>query len=423
MINEKFRGKYWFLSNMCESPVNVDHVTYPTVENAYQASKTLDHDARVQFATCNCWEAKQRGGKNAKKHGFTTLEVRADWNDVKEDVMERLLQQKFTPGSDLAKKLLATGDEVIIHYNEHGDFYWGVCKDRGENKLGLLLMKIRNGLQAMETEKEGTVGTGKVKLVIFGGRDFNDYALLERVVKATNIYKDGRISTIISGGAAGADKLGERFARENDIRIEQYLAAWDDIDAEGAVVKTNRSGKKYNALAGFWRNEDMAIVAEAGLGFWNGKTPGTKDMIATCEANDVKLHVVMYDQEPVADFNHGLITCRIHELKSIKADIKINIARKDVPMPGVQHVTALAPSAMNFSYYWDNKDSGDWWDGYVSIWKSEKKDNAVYWDKINKIAAHISAGRRVAIACFCEDESHCHRSLVRADIQSVLANV
>ena len=81
----------------------------------------------------------------AKKMG-RRVNLRKDWEDVKIQVMEKGLRLKFQDPT-LRKKLLATGDEELVEGNPWGDRYWGVCNGSGKNKLGKLLMKIREELQ------------------------------------------------------------------------------------------------------------------------------------------------------------------------------------------------------------------------------------------------------------------------------------
>lgn len=135
MIDD-FRGKYRFLSNFQASTVEYEGELYPTVENAYQAAKTLNLYAREEFTRISAKEAK-RAGK--------TLTLREDWEEVKFDIMLNLVRQKFCY-KPLADKLLATGDKELVEGNWWGDTYWGVCRGNGENNLGKILMKVRDEL-------------------------------------------------------------------------------------------------------------------------------------------------------------------------------------------------------------------------------------------------------------------------------------
>ena len=79
-----------------------------------------------------------------KKMG-RSVSLRPDWEDIKDDVMLEGLYRKFT-NDELAEWLLDTGDEELVEGNWWGDRYWGVCNGIGQNKLGKLLMKVREEL-------------------------------------------------------------------------------------------------------------------------------------------------------------------------------------------------------------------------------------------------------------------------------------
>ena len=56
--------------------------------------------------------------------------------------MRDLLRNKFSE-PDLAARLLATGSTELIEGNNWNDTFWGVCRGRGRNMLGQLLMEVR----------------------------------------------------------------------------------------------------------------------------------------------------------------------------------------------------------------------------------------------------------------------------------------
>jgi len=64
------------------------------------------------------------------------------------------VRAKFEQNPDLAAKLIATGDEELVEGNTWGDTYWGVCRGVGQNKLGKILMNVRQELAALP-EGEG----------------------------------------------------------------------------------------------------------------------------------------------------------------------------------------------------------------------------------------------------------------------------
>ena len=142
---KSFSGDYRFLSNFYPVKVVLDGVTYPTVENAYQAAKTLDLEKRMMFLDVFPGFAKRLGQR---------LELRPDWNDVKLDIMKRLNEQKYMR-PDLRKKLCDTYPIDIVEGNTWGDTFWGVCEGKGSNHLGQILMTIR--MQLLIDDLRGTV--------------------------------------------------------------------------------------------------------------------------------------------------------------------------------------------------------------------------------------------------------------------------
>ena len=139
MINS-FDGEFAFLSNFFPSPITFDGITFPTVENWFQAWKT---EVPAEFRAIATAETPGR----AKRLGRKCI-LREDWEEVKEQVMEDGLRLKFAD-PELKAKLLATGDQYLEEGNTWHDNYWGVChcikcQDiMAKNHLGKLLMKLR----------------------------------------------------------------------------------------------------------------------------------------------------------------------------------------------------------------------------------------------------------------------------------------
>lgn len=141
---DDFRGAYRYLSNFHVADVMYEGVLYPSSEHAYQAAKDLRFETRSRFIdrAVTCGQAKRTGGRN----GIVTL--RADWEDVKEQVMYDIVNDKFMRHFALRTALLNTGDAVLIEGNYWHDNTWGSCRctrcgDAGLNSLGKILMRIR----------------------------------------------------------------------------------------------------------------------------------------------------------------------------------------------------------------------------------------------------------------------------------------
>lgn len=136
---ESFQGDNRWLSNFYPCTVTLEGITYPSTENAYQAMKCENTADRLKFVDIPAGKAKRLGRK---------IEVRKDWESVKEDVMNQLLAIKFS--QDFFKqKLLNTGDAEIQEGNAWGDLFWGVdiITGEGKNKLGKRIMLIRKILR------------------------------------------------------------------------------------------------------------------------------------------------------------------------------------------------------------------------------------------------------------------------------------
>jgi hypothetical protein len=117
------------------------------------------------------------------------------------------------------------------------------------------------------------------KVIIAGGRKFNDYNLLKN--KLDTILAEKRKTHqiyIISGMAKGADTLGERYANENNFTVLGFPAEWN----------------LYGKSAGIRRNEEMAKVGDALIAFWDGESPGTKHMIETAKDKRLLVRVIKY---------------------------------------------------------------------------------------------------------------------------------
>jgi ribA/ribD-fused uncharacterized protein len=131
-----FRGKYRWLSNFPDCPIEWDGIVYPSPENAYQAAKTNDPAERKWFLDIKSSEAKKLGLK---------VTMRPDWESIKLQVMEEIQRRKYAQ-EPFRTKLLETGDAYIEETNHWGDTYWGVCGGVGANWLGQLIMKVRSEL-------------------------------------------------------------------------------------------------------------------------------------------------------------------------------------------------------------------------------------------------------------------------------------
>lgn len=136
----QFRNEYHFLSNFYRCPVTYEGLTYQNTEAAFQAAKCIGENIglRNEFVNLSGGEAKRKG-----RH----VPLRADWENVKLNVMLAIVTAKFKQNPDLAKKLLATDNLELVEDNTWNDTYWGRCQGVGKNMLGTILMQVRYELQ------------------------------------------------------------------------------------------------------------------------------------------------------------------------------------------------------------------------------------------------------------------------------------
>lgn len=141
-----FFGDYRFLSNFytgsgqqLREVFRGNQLSYPTVEHAFQASKSLDVTKRLQIALLVTPSEAKRFGR--------TLVLRPDWESVKDDVMLYWVREKFYRSPQLQERLIRTAPAHLLETNTWGDLYWGVDPaGNGKNRLGGILMQVRDEL-------------------------------------------------------------------------------------------------------------------------------------------------------------------------------------------------------------------------------------------------------------------------------------
>lgn len=113
-----------------------------------------------------------------------------------------------------------------------------------------------------------------MKLGVVGSRGFDNWS----VIRATldRIRESKKITSIISGGARGPDKLGARYAKEHGIPLTEHLPDWE----------------KHGRSAGYIRNVDIVNDSDIILAFYDGRSSGTKHTMTTAHEQGKKVYVV-----------------------------------------------------------------------------------------------------------------------------------
>jgi ribA/ribD-fused uncharacterized protein len=137
---KEFQDGYEWLSNFAPCEINFNGRCFASVEHAYMSAKSND----LEWKTF-CSDANNSPGKVKRKSKKILL--REDWESIKVEIMYQLLELKFSQ-EPYRTLLLNTGNILIQEGNRWGDTFWGVDLNTnvGENKLGLLIMQIREQL-------------------------------------------------------------------------------------------------------------------------------------------------------------------------------------------------------------------------------------------------------------------------------------
>lgn len=115
-----------------------------------------------------------------------------------------------------------------------------------------------------------------MKLIVAGSRSAC-YRVVHMAVHNW-VEAHGEPSAVLCGGARGADTYGQLIAANRDWPVEMYPADWD----------------KYGKRAGYLRNLEMGLNADALLAVWDGESKGTKMMIDIAKQQDIDVTVVTY---------------------------------------------------------------------------------------------------------------------------------
>jgi ribA/ribD-fused uncharacterized protein len=147
----RFVGDYSFLSNFYACKILHNRIEYSSVENFYVAMKSNSNQI-IDNITYTDLEFKKyisniESPSKVKKIGKNIV-IRFDWDSIKDNIMYYGLTQKFKD-DELMDKLISTKDSKLIEGNLWHDNYWGSCfcekcGYKGKNKLGKLLMIIRD---------------------------------------------------------------------------------------------------------------------------------------------------------------------------------------------------------------------------------------------------------------------------------------
>jgi ribA/ribD-fused uncharacterized protein len=138
------RDEYGCFSNFDSSPIMLKGKSWPTAEHYFQAQKFAESEYQEAIRQAKSPMIAARLGRSRKQP------LRPDWESVKDAVMREAVLAKFTQHEALRAILLGTGDALLVEHTAN-DSYWGDGGDgHGKNKLGKILMSVRDELRQKE---------------------------------------------------------------------------------------------------------------------------------------------------------------------------------------------------------------------------------------------------------------------------------
>ena len=144
----KPNAPYGDLCNFSEHGIEMDGLFYPTVEHYYQAQKFEDAEYQEEIRSAATPHQAKRLSRTA------SLSIKADWDQIKDEVMFQAVLKKFATHEDARNLLLSTADNLLVE-KAPGDYYWGCGYDgTGENKLGKLLCRVRKIIAEKSSDYE-----------------------------------------------------------------------------------------------------------------------------------------------------------------------------------------------------------------------------------------------------------------------------
>jgi predicted NAD-dependent protein-ADP-ribosyltransferase YbiA (DUF1768 family) len=169
----EFKGDKKFLSNMFETEIEFKHI--PEIKHLFDNKyfdnklyKSSEHIYMSMKSENKKWhKILQFIDKPTKTKTLASIllvpfnnilvegqfHIRKDFDNLKYDIMRRIIYLKFLQNKELSDKLINL-DGLIEERNCWNDIYWGTCDGIGENNLGKILMEVRDYLKSKRIDYE-----------------------------------------------------------------------------------------------------------------------------------------------------------------------------------------------------------------------------------------------------------------------------
>jgi hypothetical protein len=118
-----------------------------------------------------------------------------------------------------------------------------------------------------------------LKCIIAGSRSITSYQTVKAAIESCPWLDE--VTEVVTGGAQGVDLLADEWARYNKKNRVIFLANWEG----------------HGRAAGVLRNARMATHADACIVIWDGKSPGSRNMLETAKREGLKVWEVIVGNE------------------------------------------------------------------------------------------------------------------------------
>ncbi len=287
-----------------DKPLIIDGISYPTSEHAYQAMRSTDENVRRKIAAMpSPYDAKRYWRDHQP-------ESRADWDNIKLDVMRQVLELKFAPGTRCHKELMATGKKKLVEYNNWGDKYWGAHVQNlpdgtvhisGENHLGTLQMEVRERHRVKETPNRAPT----TPVIFIGGSiSIKDLPAIAKERVDNIITKQ---LSVMVGDANGADTAFQKHLAEKGYRNVRVFCTGSCRNNIGNWGTRNIDPNLEQGLRVQHEAKDrkMAKLAHFGLMLWDGKSMGTLTNILNLLSQNKKSVVFFEPDNTLQTIGHA----------------------------------------------------------------------------------------------------------------------
>lgn len=147
-------GELGYLASYSNHGFLKDGVYWKTVEHYYQAHKFEDQKIIEKIIRAETPKIASEIGRDR------SYSIKANWEEIKVDIMFDAVLAKFVAHPDLAKKLMETGEEEIIEETVKEDFWGCGSQKNGKNMFGKILCKVREELRNFKINLEGATNNG-----------------------------------------------------------------------------------------------------------------------------------------------------------------------------------------------------------------------------------------------------------------------